>query len=429
MSFYQYMRIHKDLIPQEVLDEYDVPIAPDGHAYVEIRRGMYGLKEAGVIAFNQLVAKLKPFGYSPVDHTPGLWKHETKRTTFTLCVDDFGVQYFSLEDANHLINALKESYECTIDWEGRHYCGLTFDWNYKQGYVDVSMPGYVPKALEKFGHPAPSKPQYAPHLWTVPVYGKHVKQMPTPLSTAQNLNGPATVRVQAVSGTFAFYARGVDPTMLPALNEISSQQAAPTVDTAKKCNMLMDYAHTYPNATLRYHASDMILYIEADSSYLVQPEARSRAAAHFYFGNKIDGTNNAPIHTMCKTIKGVMSSAAEAETGGIYMAGKEGIPIRTTAIELGHTQPADGTKFKTDNSTARGILTKTLRQKLSKSFDMRFYWMRDRIKQGMYNLIWEKGSGNKADYFTKHFPPSHHRIMRWLYIQRMNKLAQISPNK
>ena len=70
---------------------------------MEIRRGMYGLKEAGVIAFDQLVQKTKRFGYEPMPQTPGLWRHTSLKTTFTLCVDDFGIQYFSKADANHLI--------------------------------------------------------------------------------------------------------------------------------------------------------------------------------------------------------------------------------------------------------------------------------------------------------------------------------------
>jgi hypothetical protein len=64
---------------------------------------MYGLKEAAIIAFNQLVKKLAPHGYAPTPYTPGLWHHKTKRTTFVLCVDDFGVKYFSQAVAQHLI--------------------------------------------------------------------------------------------------------------------------------------------------------------------------------------------------------------------------------------------------------------------------------------------------------------------------------------
>jgi hypothetical protein len=79
---------------------------------------------------------------------------------------------------------------------------------------------------------------------------------------------------------------------------------------------------------------------------------------------------------LCKTIKNVVSSAAEAETGSIYMSAKHACPMRTALIELGHPQPITGTPLETDNSTAQGILTLKMRQKISKSFDMR-YWLVD----------------------------------------------------
>ena len=64
MAYYQYMRVQQSVIPQEVWDDphYDIQIAADGYVYLEIRRGMYGLKEAAIIAFNQLVTKLTPAG-------------------------------------------------------------------------------------------------------------------------------------------------------------------------------------------------------------------------------------------------------------------------------------------------------------------------------------------------------------------------------
>ena len=104
-SKFQYLRFHINDIPLEVLEEYDVRPDKIGYVYLEFRRGMYGLKEAGIIAFKQLVLKLAPAGYHPCRKTTGLWTHTTKRTTFTLCVDDFGVKYFSKAKADHLIAA------------------------------------------------------------------------------------------------------------------------------------------------------------------------------------------------------------------------------------------------------------------------------------------------------------------------------------
>ena len=82
------------MIPQEILDDqcYDIHVMNDGFVYLKIRRGMYGLKEAGILSFEQLVAKLAPYGYSPMPQPPGVCKHNKHSTTFTLCVDNFGVK-------------------------------------------------------------------------------------------------------------------------------------------------------------------------------------------------------------------------------------------------------------------------------------------------------------------------------------------------
>ena len=91
---------------------------------------MYSLKESGVLSFNQLVKSLVPHGYKLMPYSTGLWQHRTIRTTFALCVDDFGVKYFSKIDANHLINALQKNYKITTDLTGSLYCGITLHWNY-----------------------------------------------------------------------------------------------------------------------------------------------------------------------------------------------------------------------------------------------------------------------------------------------------------
>ena len=95
--------------------------------------------------------------------------------------------------------------------------------------------------------------------------------------------------------------------------------------------------------------------------------------------------------------------------------------------ELGHPQPPRGTPLDTDNSTAEGILNSKMRKNLSKSFDMRYWWMKDRIQQGQFDLRWSPGKFNLADYFTKHHPPWHHRLMRFRYLQKIVSSKNVSP--
>ena len=90
LKVFQYVRIHIRYFTAELRREYDIDnIADkDGYLYCRIEKGRYGLKEAGCVASEKLKANLAPAGYQPVQCTPGLWRHKSKRTTFTLAIDD-----------------------------------------------------------------------------------------------------------------------------------------------------------------------------------------------------------------------------------------------------------------------------------------------------------------------------------------------------
>jgi endonuclease I len=84
-------------------------------------------------------------------------------------VDDFRVKYVGREHAENLMACIRKNYDISSDWNGTDYCGLTLDWDYKKRTVDLSMPGYIKAALHKYQHPAPARPEYAPHTWNPPI--------------------------------------------------------------------------------------------------------------------------------------------------------------------------------------------------------------------------------------------------------------------
>lgn len=184
--------------------------------------------------------------------------------------------------------------------------------------------------------------------------------------------------------------------------------------------MLLDYMYTYPTVTLRYYAGDMQLQIESDAAYLVLPGARSCVAGYFFLrSNKhphktYSGCFNAPILVECSTLKNVVSSAAEAEYGGLFHNCTTAIGLCNALIGLGHPQKQN--PLITDYSTANSFVHSEMRVKRSKSWDMQFNWLRDHSAQDQFDIKWDKGVHNMADYFTKHHPPSHHRLKRYDYI-------------
>jgi hypothetical protein len=129
---------------------------------------MYGLPQAGIIAQELLQERLAKVGYYQSKIIPGLWTHITKKTCFTLVVDNFAIKYTNLDDAKHLIDALKKDYIITIDWNATKYIGLTIEWDYTKGKVHVHMQEYLPNALLRFNHPKPKKKQNSPHPHVIP---------------------------------------------------------------------------------------------------------------------------------------------------------------------------------------------------------------------------------------------------------------------
>ena len=102
------MRIPIEIIPQEFIDLYQLQNKiKNGFVYFEIIRGMYGLPESGSLAKQLLKEWLEEHGYTKVDHTPGLFKHENRPIWFTLTVDDLGGEYVGEEHASNLMDVLK----------------------------------------------------------------------------------------------------------------------------------------------------------------------------------------------------------------------------------------------------------------------------------------------------------------------------------
>jgi hypothetical protein len=111
---FEYMKTLLSRFPGEIVDKYNLgAIAIDGWVHIEIRKGMYGLKHAGLLANQLFQTRLAPFGYYPARHTPCLWMHKTRPIAFSLVVDDFAVKYVGKQHADNLRNALLKSYELT----------------------------------------------------------------------------------------------------------------------------------------------------------------------------------------------------------------------------------------------------------------------------------------------------------------------------
>jgi hypothetical protein len=212
---FEYMKMLLSRFPEEIIQKYNLnALAVDGWINIEIRKGMYGLKQAGLLVNQLLQTCLAPFGYYPARHTPGLLLHKTCPISLTLVIDDFAVKYVGKQHAEHLRNALLRTYELITDWTATVYSGMTLKRDCNKRTCDISMPGYVSNVLRKFQHTPPPNIHNIPHhgmsrLSTAPRRSMP-RMMKHPRSLPNNVSQSKKNRIRFVlrqsSGSYRFNA-------------------------------------------------------------------------------------------------------------------------------------------------------------------------------------------------------------------------------
>ena len=81
-----------------------------------------------------------------------------------------------------------------------------------------------------------------------------------------------------------------------------------------------------------------------------------------------------------------MASATEAELVGLFENCQRENSMKTALAEMGHQQPP--TPVATYNASANRTFNGTEKQEIYQAIDMRFYGVRDRIRQNHFHILW-----------------------------------------
>ena len=238
------------------------------------------------------------------------------------------------------------------------------------------MDGYIANLLLKYRHKALTKPQLSLNRHRKINYGSK-EQLVAEEDTSPKLNNEGIKRVQGIVSAFLYYAHAVHNRLLVGLSAIGAQQVSATEQTAAAINQILYHVETYPNNEITYRASDMILAAHSDARFNNDSKPIIRAGAHIFLSQNDPMSKwNGAILTISQIIKFIISSAAEAELGTLYIMAKEMVPTCQTLIEMGWKQPPS--LIQTDNSKAAGVVNKTIVQCKRKSLDLCFHWLRCR---------------------------------------------------
>jgi hypothetical protein len=133
-------------------------------------------------------------------------------------------------------------------------------------------------------------------------------------------------------------------------------------------------------------------------------------------------TNNRAILMIAMIKKAVMTWAAEAELGALYLNAWKVVYLWQILNEMGH--PQTQTPIQTDNLMAEGVINSKIQPKRKKAMDMHFHWLQDQEAQDQLRIYWWPGKTNLADYFTKHHPPAHYVSIRSQFLTRGKDLVE-----
>jgi hypothetical protein len=207
-----------------------------------------------------------------------------------------------------------------------------------------------------------------------------------------------------------------------ALSDLSSRQSAPSENTMKQVNQFLDYVWTRPDAIIQYLASDMILNIHSDASYLSAPKARSQAGGYFFVGSLPgDGgpiRQNGTIQVTCTILKLVAALAAEAELGAFFLNAQEAKIMQLILTELGHPQPP--TPIHINNTTTVCIVNNTVKQQQSRAMEMQYFWLLDGKSQQRFKFYWQPGQENLGNHPSKHHPAEIHQTFNHTTFNSIN---------
>jgi hypothetical protein len=187
------------------------------------------------------------------------------------------------------------------------------------GYINAGV--HKKKKLQEYNHAIPTQLQRCPFSPEPKQFGSKT-QTPLPPDKSPEIDAKGIKRIQKIVGSILYYAHAVDMTVLAALSTIAIKQTKATQQTNDWCIQILDYLASNQDAKVRFLASDIVMNIHSDASYLSESGAQSWACGHFFMGwmpkNGEPIRLNGTFYASSTIMRFVIASAAEAELGPLF---------------------------------------------------------------------------------------------------------------
>lgn len=402
-----YMKIRFSQLPRRTIEKYNLEqYRSTGHILAKVTGALYGLADAGKIAGDNLVASLLSKGYYECEsyekHSIFRSTDAANQTEFLLNTDDFLISFHDKAKAAEVVQILRDcGYPVTVDKTGAKYCGMTIHHDLSKQELTISCPGYVEAIIQKHNlqhvHEQPSPAKYVHHQYGS--HEQHVQHDHTPKL------GPDRIKaLEQIGGSLLWLALLVRPDIHPYISMVLCDRNK-SVRTWQALLHIVGYLRRHPNRGIRYLPSDMFLVVHSDANFASK---QSRTGGYHFLG-RLDEPSfvNGPILTVSSLQAIASNCVGEAEYIATHNNGKVALGERNLLTAMGWPQPA--TPIYCDNLCAVGIANDDIKMKRMKYIDIKYHWVRDRVRLNHLAVLWLAGILNQlADLFTKIQPVQAH---------------------
>jgi len=370
----EYAYVKVDTLPAGYLEGKGwMKYVKDGKLMLKVVGALYGLPLAGKIAREHVLKVLAKEGFCETG-VAGLGVNggkEGSKLYWASHVDDYICCSQDYKEIERMVEVLETAgYTVKLDKTARQYCGVTLDRPDSETAI-MSMPQYVPRALERFGLQS-VKEQDTPGTPPARQYGQKA-QMDGPADTSPRLSAEQTKLLQEKIGVLLYLAITLRFDIIVPVTRAASLQSNPTEKVMEMVDHVFGYLKKEPNLGIKYQASDMVLRAESDASYTSEAKSRSRSGGYIYYGNKDDDDwTNGPIMVVSAIQRLVATSACEAEYVALFETGKAVAAMQNIVEELGLDQYGP-TTINCDNKAATAIANDEAREKRTRHMSMRLH--------------------------------------------------------
>ncbi len=189
------------------------------------------------------------------------------------------------------------------------------------------------------------------------------------------------------------------PELSVGVSVLSTRSQNPSLRDFKYLQKILKYLNLTKHICMTLKPKNLKLYCYVDSSYLVHHDAKSHNGFCISMG-EIEENWGAVLYCKSNKSKVVCKSSTEAELVGIDTSLSD-IIFLTKCCEEMDIKIGQTTLFNDNMSTIKIIENETLNSKIAKHISMRYYFVREKIKDGTLCIKYKNTNDLVADTLTK----------------------------